>query len=158
MLYRNPLRCFRKAFSVFLVFICAVDLFIGIVVCSGETLTRFLCAFGDQRIPQGGDILRILGYIGVWHFSRCLPFNRPTFTGDVSSFHNFFGLSGNILLFKEAIASFSSESTNLVQQHSASQQATRSNGHKGKKVGCNFLFHFTVSCYFSGPILCGYHN
>ena len=65
VLYRNPLRCFRKAFSVFLVFTCAVDLFIGIVVCSGETLMRFLCAFGDQNIPQEGDILRILGYIGV---------------------------------------------------------------------------------------------
>ena len=65
VLYRNPLRCFRKAFSMFLVFICAVDLFIGIVVCSGETLMRFLCAFGDQNIPQEGDILRILGYIGV---------------------------------------------------------------------------------------------
>ena len=62
VLYRNPLRCFRKAFSVFLVFICAVDLFIGIVVCSGETLMRFLCAFGDQRIPQEGDIPRIMGY------------------------------------------------------------------------------------------------
>ena len=62
---RNPLRCFRKAFSVFLVFICAVDLFIGVVVCSGETLIRFLCAFGDQNIPQEDDILRILGYIGV---------------------------------------------------------------------------------------------
>ena len=65
VLYRNPLRCFRKAFSVFFVFICAVDLFIGIVVCSGETLMRFLCAFGDQTIPKEGDILRILGYIGV---------------------------------------------------------------------------------------------
>ena len=65
VLYRNPLRCFRKAFSVFWVFICAVDLFIGIVVCSGETLMRFLCAFDDQRIPQEGDILRILGYIGL---------------------------------------------------------------------------------------------
>ena len=65
VLYRNPLRCFKKAFSLFLVFICAVDLFIGIVVCSGETLMRFLCAFGDQNIPQEGDILRILGYIGV---------------------------------------------------------------------------------------------
>ena len=65
VLYRNPLRCFRKAFSVFLVFICAVDLFIGIVVCSGETLMRYICAFGDQNIPQEGDILRILGYVGV---------------------------------------------------------------------------------------------
>ena len=26
---------------------------------------RFLCAFGEQTIPQEGDILRILGYIGV---------------------------------------------------------------------------------------------
>ena len=60
VLHRNPLRCFRKAFSVFLVFIVAVNLFIGIVVCSGETLMRFLCAFG---IPQEGDIPRILGYI-----------------------------------------------------------------------------------------------
>ena len=65
VLYRNPLRCFRKAFSVFLVFICAVDLFIGVVVCSGETLIRIFSAFGDQNIPQEGDILRILGYIGV---------------------------------------------------------------------------------------------
>ena len=65
VLYKNPLQCFRKVFSVFLVFICAVDLFIGIVVCSGETLIRFLCAFGDQIIPREGDILRILGYIGV---------------------------------------------------------------------------------------------
>ena len=181
VLYRNPLRCFRKAFSVFLVFTCAVDLFIGIVVCSGETLMRFLCAFGDQNIPQEGDILRILGYVGVnssillatamsvdrfvavifphfyrrkikprtlvlcnagivvfssifaslqlsGFFSKCLPFNRSTFTRHVSSFHNHFGLSRNILLFEEAIASFSTEPTDRVQQHSASQQATRSNG------------------------------
>ena len=199
VLYRNLLRCFRKAFSVFLVFICAVDLFIGIVV-----------AFGDQRIPQEGDILRILGYIRVnssillaramsvdrfvavifphfyrrkikrrtlvlcnaaivvfssifasllfsWYFSRCLSLNRPTFTRHVSSFHNHFGLSGNILLFEEPIASFSSEPTDLVQQHSGSQQATRSNGQKGKEIGYNFLFYFTVSYYFSGPIFCGYH-
>ena len=65
VLYRNPLRCFRKPFSVFLVFICAVDLFIGIVVCSGETLMRFLCAFGDQNVPRESDIVRILGYTGV---------------------------------------------------------------------------------------------
>ncbi|KAJ7382484.1 hypothetical protein OS493_034645 [Desmophyllum pertusum] len=64
-LYRNPLRCFRKAFSVFLAFIAAVDLFVGIVVCSGETVMRFLCAFGEKNVPQDGDIVRILGYIGV---------------------------------------------------------------------------------------------
>ncbi|KAJ7382491.1 hypothetical protein OS493_034652 [Desmophyllum pertusum] len=64
-LYRNPLRCFRKAFSVFLVFIAAMDLYIGIVVCSGEAAMRFLCAFGDKQIPQEGDIPRILGYIGI---------------------------------------------------------------------------------------------
>ena len=65
VLYKNPLRCFRKPFSVFLVFICAADLFTGIVVCSGETLMRFLCALGNRSVPQDGDILRILGYIGV---------------------------------------------------------------------------------------------
>ena len=37
VLYRTPLRCFRKIFSVFLVFVCAVDFFNSIVVCSGET-------------------------------------------------------------------------------------------------------------------------
>lgn len=65
VLYRNPLRCFRKAFSAFLVFITAVDLFIGIVVCSGEAVTRFLCAFGGGRIPNEGDIFRTLGYFGI---------------------------------------------------------------------------------------------
>lgn len=64
-LYRNPLRCFRKAFVVFLVFIAAVDLFLGIVVCSGEAVMRFLCAFGEENVPQEGDILKILGYIGI---------------------------------------------------------------------------------------------
>ena len=63
--YRNPLRCFRKAFSVFLIFITAVDLFVGIVVCSGEAVMRFLCAFGDYKLPQDGDIVKVLGYIGV---------------------------------------------------------------------------------------------
>ena len=63
--YKNPLRCFRKAFSVFLVFIAGVDFFVGIVVCSGEIVMRFLCAFGDGKLPQDGTIVRILGYIGV---------------------------------------------------------------------------------------------
>ena len=63
--YKNPLRCFRKAFSVFLVFIAGVDFFVGIVVCSGETVMRLLCAFGDGKLPQDGTIVRILGYIGV---------------------------------------------------------------------------------------------
>lgn len=65
VLYRNPLRCFRKSFSVFLVFITAVDLFIGTVICSGEAVMRLLCAFGDGQIPQEGDIVRILGYFGI---------------------------------------------------------------------------------------------
>ena len=65
VLYRNPLRCFRKAFSVFLVFICAVDFFTGIVVCSGETVMRFLCALSHQNIPQEGNMVTILGYIGI---------------------------------------------------------------------------------------------
>ena len=65
VLYRNPLRCFRKTFSVFLVFIAAVDLYVGLVVCSGEATTRFMCAFGDRPFPQEGDITRLLGYIGV---------------------------------------------------------------------------------------------
>lgn len=66
VLYKNPLRCFRKPFSVFLVFITAVDLFIGIVVCSGEAVVRFLCAFGDDlEVPQEGDMVRLLGYFGI---------------------------------------------------------------------------------------------
>lgn len=65
VLYRNPLRCFRKPFSMFLVFITAVDLFIGTVVCSGEAVMRLLCAFGDDQIPQEGDVVTILGYFGI---------------------------------------------------------------------------------------------
>ena len=65
VLYRNPLRCFRKAFSVFLAFISGVDFFIGTVVCIGETTIRFLCAFGDHSLPQEGDILRIIGYAAI---------------------------------------------------------------------------------------------
>ena len=42
-----------------------MDLFIGIVVCSGQTLMRFLCAFGNQSVALNGDILRILGCSGV---------------------------------------------------------------------------------------------
>ena len=64
VLYGNPLRCFRKSFSMFLVFITAVDLFIGTVVCSGEAVMRFLCAFGDGQIPQEEDV-KILGYFGI---------------------------------------------------------------------------------------------
>ena len=63
--YKNPLRCFRKAFSVFLVFIAAMDLFNGIVVCFGQTVMRFLCSFDDENVPRAGDIIRILGYIGI---------------------------------------------------------------------------------------------
>ena len=65
VLYRNPLRCFRKSFSMFLVFITAVDLFIDTVVCSWEAVMRFLCAFGDGQIPQEGDVVKILGYFGI---------------------------------------------------------------------------------------------
>lgn len=65
VLYKNPLRCFRKTFSVFLVFIAAVDLFVGIVVCAGEAVMRFLCAFADKNVPTDGDIIKVLGYIGV---------------------------------------------------------------------------------------------
>ena len=65
VLYKNPLRCFRKSFSMFLVFIAAVDLFIGTVVCSGEAVIRLLCAFGDGEITQDGDVVRVLGYFGI---------------------------------------------------------------------------------------------
>lgn len=64
-LYRNPLRCFRKAFSVFLVFIAAVDLFNGVVACFGKMIMRFLCAFGERQISQEGEIVTILEYTGV---------------------------------------------------------------------------------------------
>ena len=64
-LYRNPLRCFRKTFSVFLVFMAAVDLYVGLVARSSEAIARFLCAFGDRQITQEGEIAKILGYIGV---------------------------------------------------------------------------------------------
>lgn len=59
-LYRDTLRCFRKAFSVFLVFVAAIDFYVGIVVCSGEAAMRFLCAFGDEKLPKDGDTVKIL--------------------------------------------------------------------------------------------------
>ena len=65
VLLKNPLRFPRRSFTVFLAFICATDLFVGLVVSSGEALTRFLCAFGDRGIPQEGDVMRVLSYIGV---------------------------------------------------------------------------------------------
>ena len=64
-LYRNPVRCFRKPFAVFLVFIAAVDFFAGSVVCAGQAVIRFLCAFGNETLPRHGDVVKLLGYIGV---------------------------------------------------------------------------------------------
>lgn len=43
----------------------AVDLYVGLVVCSSEAITRFVCAFGDRQITQEGETAKILGYIGV---------------------------------------------------------------------------------------------
>ena len=65
VLLKNPLRFPKKSFTVFLAFICATDIFVGLVVSSGEALTRFLCAFGDRGLPQEGDVMRVLSYIGV---------------------------------------------------------------------------------------------
>ena len=65
VLLKNPLRCPRRCFSVFLAFICATDLFVGLVVSSGEALTRFLCALGDQGLPQEGHVVQVLSYIGL---------------------------------------------------------------------------------------------
>ena len=56
-LYRNPIRCFRKPFVVYLVFIAAMDLLVGTIVCPGEAVMRFLCAFGDEEIPKDGVTL-----------------------------------------------------------------------------------------------------
>ena len=50
---------------MFLAFICATDLFVGLVVSSGEALTRFLCALGDQGLPQEGHVVQVLSYIGL---------------------------------------------------------------------------------------------
>ncbi|KAK2547855.1 G-protein coupled receptor 26 [Acropora cervicornis] len=55
VLLKNPLRCPRRSFTVFLAFICATDLFVGLVVSSGEAVTRFLCAFVDRGLPQEGS-------------------------------------------------------------------------------------------------------
>ena len=65
VLYRNPLRCFRKTFSVFLMFIAAVDLFNGIVVCTTKAIMRFLCAFGEEDIHHEGHIFTVFEYIGI---------------------------------------------------------------------------------------------
>ena len=65
VLLKNPLRCPRRSFSVFLAFICATDLFVGLVVSSGKALARFLCALGDQGLPQEGHVMQVLSYIGV---------------------------------------------------------------------------------------------
>ena len=65
VLVENPLRCPRTGFSVFLAFICAMDLFVGLVASSGKALTRFLCVFGDRGLPQEGDVIRVVAYIGV---------------------------------------------------------------------------------------------
>ena len=64
-LYRDPLRRFRKTFSVFLIFIAAMDLFVGIAVCPAEAVMRLRCAFGENVSPTEGDLPRIMGYIGV---------------------------------------------------------------------------------------------
>ena len=53
-LYRDPLRRFRKTFSVFLIFIAAMDLFVGIAVCPAEAVMRLRCAFGENFFSNGG--------------------------------------------------------------------------------------------------------
>ena len=63
--YRNHMRCFRKPFSMFLMFIAAMDLFNGVVVCSGEALMRFWCALGNESVLRDGDNVKIMGYIGI---------------------------------------------------------------------------------------------
>ena len=62
---KNPLRWPRRGFSVFLLFICAMDLFVGLVVSSGKALTHFLCAFRDRGLPQEGHVMRVVAYIGI---------------------------------------------------------------------------------------------
>ncbi|XP_029205939.2 G-protein coupled receptor 26-like [Acropora millepora] len=65
VLLKNPLRCPRRSFSVFLAFICATDLFVGLVVSSGKAVARFLCALEDQGLPQEGHVMQVLSYIGL---------------------------------------------------------------------------------------------
>lgn len=65
VLYKNPLRCFRRTFSVFLVFIAAADLFNGIIVCFGRVILQFMCAFGERNISKEGDAIMVLEYIGI---------------------------------------------------------------------------------------------
>ena len=65
VLVKNPLRCPRRGFSVFLLFLCAMDLYVGVVVSSGEVITRFLCAFTDRGIPQEGHVIAVLSYTGI---------------------------------------------------------------------------------------------
>ena len=65
VLLKNPLRCLRRSFTVFIAFICATDLFVGLVVSSGKALARFLCALGDQGLPQEGHVVQVLSYIGL---------------------------------------------------------------------------------------------
>ena len=53
-------------FSVFLVSIAALNLFSGMVICSGETVVRrFLCAFYKWRLPQERDLITVLEYTGI---------------------------------------------------------------------------------------------
>ena len=59
-----PFVASEKHFSVFLIFISAVDLFVGIVVCTAEALMRLRCAFGDNP-PTEGDFPIIVEYIRV---------------------------------------------------------------------------------------------
>ena len=63
--YKNPLRCFRRPFAVFLRFIPAVDFLTGAVVCIGQSVTRLLCAFNEQSVPIEGNFLIIFQYIGL---------------------------------------------------------------------------------------------
>ncbi|XP_068704856.1 G-protein coupled receptor 15-like [Montipora foliosa] len=65
VMVKNPLRCFKRVFSVYLAFISAMDLFVGLMVCPAQVLVRFLCVFSDRSIPQEGEIVQILSYIGI---------------------------------------------------------------------------------------------
>ena len=65
VMVKNPLRCFKRVFSVHLAFITAMDLFVGLVVCPAQAVARFLCVFSDRSIPQEGEIVQILTYLGI---------------------------------------------------------------------------------------------